>query len=525
MRELVRVVTSSESAARDASALAAGVPSRALMQRAGAAAAGEIALRFHDRLAGGVLVLAGPGNNGGDAWVVARALAAVGTKVRVVEPVPAKTADAIAERGLALGTPNLRHTELPTGSLDGGEAIVVDGLLGTGANGAPRAALADAIDRLSRLRSRGAVVVALDLPSGVDASTGATPGPVVGADLTVAFGTIKRGHLAARDDCGAIVAVDIGLGRHVDLADGAPELVDERWVGSTLPSFPADAHKGTRKKLAIVGGAGGMAGAAVLAARAAMRSGAGMVKLVVARESLPAVQEAEPGALAAGWPVDDAAFERDILSWADAVVVGPGLGRDASSRALLERLLRAWTGPTLLDADAITLFEGRVPDLAALIGDRAALLTPHAVEFARLAAINADDVLARRFDIASDTASALGATVLLKGVPTVITANDGRRLVSAAGTPALATGGSGDLLSGIAGTLLAQLGDPFIAGAIGAWVHGRAAERVPSSGGDRVRGIALDDVVAELRDAWTFDMRPLRYPVLVELPAVGGRAP
>src|SRR6185437_1022606 len=171
----VRVVTSSESAARDASALSAGVPSRALMQRAGAAAAGEIALRFRDRLAGGVLVLAGPGNNGGDAWVVARALAAVGTKVRVVETVPAKTADAIAERGLALGTPNLRHTELPTGSLDGGEAIVVDGLLGTGAIGAPRAALADAIDRLSRLRSRGAVVVALDLPSGVDASTGATP--------------------------------------------------------------------------------------------------------------------------------------------------------------------------------------------------------------------------------------------------------------------------------------------------------------------------------------------------------------
>jgi ADP-dependent NAD(P)H-hydrate dehydratase / NAD(P)H-hydrate epimerase len=527
VRELVRVVTSSESAARDASAVAAGVPSRALMQRAGAAAAGEIALRFRDRLAGGVLVLAGPGNNGGDAWVVARALAAVGTKIRVVEPVPAKSSDAIAERGLALEMANVRHVrpdELPADSLDGGESVVVDGLLGTGASGAPRGALAGAIERLSPLRTRGAVVVALDLPSGVDASTGATASPFVVADLTVAFGTIKRGHLAARDNCGAIVVVDIGLAGHAGLADGAPELVDERWVGATLPSFPADAHKGTRKKLAIVGGAGGMAGAAVLAARAAMRSGAGMVKLVVARESPPAVQEAEPGALAAAWPVDDAALDRDLLSWADAVVVGPGFGRDASSRALLERLLRAWKGPTLLDADAITLFEGRVPDLAALIGDRAALLTPHVVEFARLTALTAADVLARRFDIASDTAAALGATVLLKGVPTVITASDGRRLVSAAGTPALATGGSGDLLSGIAGTLLAQLGDPFVAGAIGAWVHGRAAERVPSSGGDGVRGIALDDVVAELRDAWTFDMRPLRYPVLVELPAVGGRA-
>ena len=521
MRELVRVVTSSESAARDASAVVGGVPSRALMQRAGAAAAGEIALRFRDRLSGGVLVLAGPGNNGGDAWVVARALAAVGAKVRVVEPVPAKTTDAMAERALALETPNVRRDDWPA-SLVAGEAIVVDGLLGTGASGAPRGALAHAIEWLSPARARGAVVVALDLPSGVDASTGETPGSAVGADATVTFATVKRAHLVARDACGAIVVVDIGLGGHASLDDGAPALVDERWAGAALPAFPADANKGTRKKLAIVGGAPGMAGAAVLAARAAMRSGAGMVKLVVARESLPAVQESEPGALAAAWPTDDAALERDILSWADGVVVGPGLGRDTTSRALLERLLRAWRGPTLLDADAITLFERRVPDLAALIGDRAALLTPHAVEFSRLAGVPVEEVLARRFDIATDTAAAVGAAVLLKGVPTVITAVDGRRLVSATGTPALATGGSGDLLSGIAGTLLAQLGDPFVAGAIGAWVHGRAAERVPSSGGDRVRGIALDDVVAELRDAWTFDLRPLRYPVLVELPAVGG---
>src|SRR6185437_1187607 len=347
VRELVRVVTNTESAARDASAVAAGVPSRALMQRAGAAAAGEIALRFRDRLSGGVLVLAGPGNNGGDAWVVARALAAVGAKVRVVEPVPAKTTDAMAERALALETPNVRRDDWPA-SLVAGEAIVVDGLLGTGASGAPRGALGDAIEWLSPARARGAVVVALDLPSGVDASTGATPGSAVGADVTVTFATVKRAHLVARDACGAIVVVDIGLGGHASLDDGAPALVDERWAGAALPAFPADANKGTRKKLAIVGGAPGMAGAAALA--------------------------------------------RDILSWADGVVVGPGLGRDTTSRALLERLLRAWRGPTLLDADAITLFERRVPDLAALIGDRAALLTPHAVEFSRLAGVPVEEV-------------------------------------------------------------------------------------------------------------------------------------
>jgi NAD(P)H-hydrate epimerase len=132
-----------------------------------------------------------------------------------------------------------------------------------------------------------------------------------------------------------------------------------------------------------------------------------------------------------------------------------------------------------------------------------------------------EHVLSTRFEAAMDVAATLSAVVLLKGVPTIITSPEGRRLVSASGTPALATGGSGDVLSGIAGTLLAQLRDPFAAAAVAAWIHGRAAERVPSASIGSTRGTTLDDVVAELRDAWTFDTRPSRYPVLVELPAVG----
>ena len=494
------------------------------MQRAGAATATEIALRFRDRLSGGVLVLAGPGNNGGDAWVVARALAASGVSVRIVEPVPAKTPDAIAERALALeARDNLCVADALPASLDGGEAIVVDGLLGTGSTGAPRGPIADAIDRLAPLAARGANIIAIDLPSGVDAATGTTPGAAITADLTISLGTVKRGQLVARDRCGTIVVVDIGLGAHAALDDGAPSLVDESWVGAQLPTIPASAHKGVRKKLAIVGGAPGMAGATILAARAALRSGVGMVKLVVARESIGAVQESEPYALAAPWPADDAAVQHDITSWADAVVIGPGLGRAAESRALLERVLRGWTGPTLLDADALTLFERRAPDLGALLGGRAALITPHPVEFARLAGLDANDVLDARFDVARPIANLLKAAVLLKGVPTVVTGPTGERLVSASGTPALATAGSGDVLSGIAGTLLAQVGDPLVAGAMGAWVHGRAAERVPNSDTGEVRGISLDDVVNELRDSWTFDRRPTRYPVLAELPSVGAR--
>jgi NAD(P)H-hydrate epimerase len=517
---MIRVVTSPESAARDASAIAAGIPSRALMQRAGAAAATEIALRFRERVQQGVLVLAGPGNNGGDAWVVARALASTGARVRVVEPVEARTPDAAAERDVAIAV--LGRDSVDSGrvsaDVDRGEALVIDGLLGTGGQGAPRGLLADARAAAARMRARGATVVALDLTTGIDATTGDAVDDSLAADLTITFGTIKRGHLVDRRAAGTIVVVDIGLGGHADLTDGAPGLVDERWAAAHLPAIDANAHKGTRKKLAIVGGARGMAGASILAAEGAMRSGIGMVKLVVADASLAPIQEREPHSLAAAWPSDDAAAERDIATWADAVVIGPGLGRDEASRALLERVLRVWHGPTLLDADAITLFENASDRLAQLLGGRPALLTPHFVEFGRVAGVPTEEVLRRRFEIATPLAAKLGATVLLKGVPTIITSREGERLVSASGTPALATGGSGDVLSGVAGTLLAQTGDPFIAGALGAFVHGRAAERVVTSSG--ARGIALEDVVKELRHVWDFDRAPSRYPVLAELPAI-----
>jgi len=510
MRPLVRVVTSAESAAGDAATISAGVPSRALMQRAGAAAAAEIALRFRDRLAHGALIFAGPGNNGGDAWVTARALAATGVVVRVIEPVPAKTRDAVAEKGLALAAlADDGATDLSAAD-SGGEQIIVDGLLGTGATGEPRGPVADAIQAIRRLRERGAAVVALDVPSALDATTGAATDHTVIADITLTFGALKRGLLVARRHCGELAVLDIGLGA-VENHDAAM-LIDEAWVAAHLPSIPVDAHKGTRKKLAIIGGAKGMAGATILAARAALRSGIGMVKLVLDQESLPSAQQAEPQALGAAWPTSAEMFQRDVGSWADALVIGPGLGRGDASRALLDLALSAWKGPIVLDADAITLFEGRIDDLAKHLSGNAAVLTPHPVEFARLTGTEPRAVLDERFDVGRAVASRLGATMLLKGVPTVIFGADGRRLVSATGTPLLATGGSGDVLSGVIGTLLAQLGESTTAAAIGAWIHGRAAERVPTSG-DGVRGPSLDEVLGELRDGWSLDARPTRYPV------------
>ena len=486
------------------------------MQRAGALSAAEIALRYPSELRRGALVFAGPGNNGGDAWVVARALAASGVTVRVVEPVPAVTDDARAEREAAAP-----HVEIVTDAGADpyrGEGILIDGLLGTGASGPPRGPIAGAVIAMRRAREeRRAVLVALDVPSGVDATTGHMQVPIR-VDLTLTYGTMKRAHLLARASCGRVAVLDIGLGAHAELEDNAPTLVGSQWVAPRIPEFGADAHKGTKKKLAIVGGAPGMTGAAILAARGAWRSGVGMVKLVVAPESLPAVQEAEPQSLTAPWPVNSSDTEREIVKWADVVAIGPGLGGGTAARALVERILGEFGGPVVLDADAINAFSADVNGLGRVLGPGRGVLTPHPAEFARLSGIAVDDVLARRFEVGLPAARHTGAVVLLKGQPTIVTSPSGEILVSASGTPLLAAAGSGDLLTGMVATLLGQTKDPLLAAAAGAYVHGRAAWVAQRGRG--VRGLSLDDVIAALPRAWRMEARPSRSPTLFELPAI-----
>ena len=507
----VAVVSAREAAALDGATIDAGTPSRTLMARAGAAAASEIAMRFPGRLAGGVAVLAGPGNNGGDAWVVARALAASGIPVRVQQVGEPRSPDAIAERSLAAGS-------VATGAPEGA-SLIVDGLLGTGSSGAPRGEIASAIAQVNALRTRGATVVSLDVPSGVNATSGDAEG-AIRADLTLTFGAMKRGLLVARDHAGAIAVLDIGLGAPPP-DETLPRLVDETFVARALSPIPASAHKGTRGKLVIIGGGPGMAGATILAARAAARSGIGMVRLLVATANVPVVQTAAYDALAAAWPVSDDAVAALVTEWADGLLIGPGLGRTPESRELVEHVLRSWNGPVVLDADALNLFEGAAGDLATLLAGRPALLTPHIGEMARLAGREPREVLDERYDIGVALARKLGAAVLLKGVPTVVTSAAGDRFVSAAGSPALATAGSGDLLAGIAATLVTQRMEPAVAGACAAWVHGRAAEHASTSG---VRGVTLETISESLRWVWPGDVAPLRYPVLAELPAPHTRA-
>jgi NAD(P)H-hydrate epimerase len=493
------------------------------MQRAGIAAADEISRRYPEELKTGAFVFTGAGNNGGDGWVVAGTLARSGIEVTVVEvgkPTAAKSPDAVAERETAIDSVKV------VDSFDGASrvrhpSVIIDALLGTGFEGEPRGKIGAAITTINELRREGARIAALDLPSGLDATTGEHSNCVV-ADITLSFGAMKRGLLLARDCCGRIVALDIGLEdpRPMGVSKSAtpeltlPMLVDGGWIGSRIPPIRFDAHKGIRKHLALIGAGKGMPGSVVLAARAALRSGIGLLKIFTAPENVSAVLSAVPSALISEWPPADR-IESELSKWADAIVIGPGLGKSKETRALVERILGDSSTPVVLDADALNVFEGDKAALAKLLSRRPALITPHPAEFARLARMDIKAVLAARFDIGRDLARELEASVLLKGAPTVVFDSSGERYVIARGTAALGTGGSGDLLDGIAGTILAQAQEATIAGCTAAWVHGRAAEFC-----EYVRGTSLDDVLYALPRAWNEIEPPLQRPVLAELPAV-----
>jgi ADP-dependent NAD(P)H-hydrate dehydratase / NAD(P)H-hydrate epimerase len=492
------------------------------MQRAGTAAAEEISRRYGDRLRDGAIVFTGPGNNGGDGWVVAGVLARSGIEVTVVEAVEAKSPDAIAEKSAAIDVVKCVREIPSTGGDREAARVVIDALLGTGAEGEPRGKIADAISAINELHSNGAGVAALDLPSGLGAATGRHSVCVI-ADVTFSFGGVKRGSLLARDCCGEIVVLDIGLDeaspaaerRVGDKVARLPWLVDGAWVRAHVPGIRYDAHKGTRKHLAIIGGGKGMAGAAVLATRAALRSGIGLVRALVAPENVGEVLAAAPSALIAPWPTQVAETSSEISKWADAIVIGPGLGQSDQARRLVENILADSRLPVLLDADALNVFDGDAAALGLLLKGRPALITPHVAEFARLADMDVRDVLDNRFEVGAEMARNLGATVLLKGSPTVIFAPDGERYVVARGTAALGTGGSGDLLAGIAGTMLAQTLDASTSASCAAWVHGRAAEFC-----EYVRGTTLEDVLYALPRAWNEGEPPMNPPVLAALPAV-----
>jgi NAD(P)H-hydrate epimerase len=496
------VVTALEARERDRLAIEAGTPSRTLMQNAGVAAANSIRRLYPDALRSGVEIHTGPGNNGGDGWVVAGELAKSGISVQVVECEEPRTPDAMDAKALAL------HTNMQSSSDDPG--IIVDALLGTGSKGVPTGKIADSVRAIMQKRTESTKVISLDIPTGLDATTGESIAGVV-ADTTLTFGTIKRGQLIARGLCGAIEVLDIGLQQFGLPGVGDVALASDDWVAAHIPAIKADAHKGTRKRLAVIGGGSGMAGAAILAGKGALRSGIGLLHLIVDERNRAAVHAAVPSAIVSSHTelLEDAA---SLLGAADAIVIGPGLD-PATARRLLDATAHQ-TLPILLDAGAISAFDDKVADLARFATDRMVVLTPHPAEMGRLVGVATADVLTKRFEIGAELAKTTATTVLLKGTPTVVS-DSSRRMVSATGTPALATGGSGDMLSGVIGTLLAQTRNGFESAVCGAWVHGRAAELCGPS-----RGITLDDILFAMPAAWKTRPSHLRAGMLASLPAI-----
>jgi hydroxyethylthiazole kinase-like uncharacterized protein yjeF len=463
------------------------------MLAAGTVAASTILDRWPDQLRLGALVFAGAGNNGGDAYVVGAQLLAAGVSVSletVGEPrsEDARRAKAMYDAGRAACvsahvSADVHVHRYPT------PGLVIDGVLGTGQQGALRAPERRACDAIAEARARGSLVVALDVPTGVNTTTGNVAEGAVVANHTLAFGTMKRAHVLERGYCGRVIVLDIGLGAFAERADGAWEFAGPTNVGAMVPRIAWNAYKGTRGRLAIVGGNHGMAGAVVLASRAAL----------------------------------------------------PGFGRDARARRELHAALDATDGvPTVLDADALTLLatsnesrndideslddRGRaartIATVRAIAASRPLVCTPHVGEFARLIGTDAAGTLEGRIAQATEFIRATGITLLLKGTPTVVLTPDGAPpTVVARGTSVLATGGSGDLLTGLIGALLAQGASPRDAAITGAWVHGRAAELATDDAGV-VRGVTLDEVLHALPRVWRELGTPEALPVgvLAELP-------
>ena len=491
---MIPILDSRQMRSADEAAIRAGTPSAALMENAATGVA--TAVRERGGRWRSIVVVCGPGNNGGDGLAAARMLSE-GFAVRVFTLTDPETyrgdAEANARRAREAG---LRLESLSrAGGLDAlSRALeeadgVVDALFGTGLDrplDGPALAAVDAINRACRL------VVSADVPSGLSSDTGDLLGDAVRADVTVAFAAPKLCHAfsPARRSCGKIVVHDIGIPRSLLEPEGHRlYLSTAAEVRDMLPARPPGAHKGDFGRVAIVAGSRGRTGAAILAARGALRGGAGLVTVFCPSSLEPIIVAALPEAMTPGLPeragaLDSAAGRVVVprLAGFDAAVVGPGLGTARETVASIEEILSGAALPMVLDADGLNAFAGRAGVLAAARGRIVA--TPHPGEAGRLLGCTASEVQAKRLESARELARLTGGCVLLKGEGSLTADPEGRVVVNSSGTPLLATAGSGDVLSGLIGALLASGLTPPNAAAASAWLHGAAGERLERTLGD-----------------------------------------
>lgn len=461
-------------AAADRHTIDAGTPGHVLMERAGRAVARAVVRVLGGRYGRRVVVVCGKGNNGGDGFVAARVLAREGVSVRVafVGDPGSVTGDAARHRNAFLAHGGrLTRFEGEIGAAD----AIVDAIFGRGFRGA---AEGDAARAIEAMEAHDAPVIAIDVPSGVDAGTGALHGPAVRAHTTVVMGALKTGIAtgAGAEHAGDVEVVDIGIA--VDEADAWETVASD--VASVLPRRGPSAHKRSVGSVAILGGSEGMSGAVILTARAAMRSGAGYATIGLTRDIDPIVSTALPEVLTKIL-TDERSLGRDVwvgfkavADRADAIAVGPGLGDGDDQGELVAAVLREADRPVVLDADALNVLARDTTPLEARA--QPSVLTPHPAELARLLRSETSEIQAARIAAARTAAERFGCAVLLKGYRSLIADPSGAVVVNPTGTSQLATAGTGDVLTGVVAAFLAAGIGPFEAAWAAAYVHGVAGE-------------------------------------------------
>ena len=472
-----------------------GLPGAVLMENAGAAVAA--ALRRRWPRARRILVLCGKGNNGGDGFVAARRLLDLGPQACLFSTRAAVEGDARVHMA-AFERSGGRLQELPDEeawrarreALLGGAEVVVDALLGTGLRNAPAGVLARVIADVEAYRRRSGIpLVAVDVPSGLSSDNGQTPWETLSADLTVTFAAPKRCHVLAPacDRVGELEVADIGIRPDVIAGTGtALGLLEAADAAAAFPPRDLAAHKGSFGHLLLVAGSVGKTGAAVLAAGAALRSGAGLVTVATPWPALPLVAAGRAELMTEALPVsasgdlEPGAVDRalELARLRHGVVLGPGLGDHPATRAFVLRFVRECPRPLLLDADGLNAFAGDSGALAEALRERgaASVLTPHPGEMARLVGSSVPEVQARRLETAQALAASTRGLVVLKGRRSVIAHPDGRAAVNPTGNPGMATGGTGDALAGMVGALLARGLDAWQAAIAGVYLHGLAGD-------------------------------------------------
>ncbi|HVY97034.1 MAG TPA: NAD(P)H-hydrate dehydratase [Solirubrobacterales bacterium] len=469
-----------------------GVPSLELMEAAGGAVAEAVAGLSPQ---GPVRVVCGKGNNAGDGFVAARLLRAMGFEVEVLLLWPGEELGGDA-------AVNFRRVEAEraAGDLDArlaGSGAVVDAIFGTGFAGAPREPAAAAIGAINRC---GSPVVACDIASGVDASSGEVAGEAVEADLTVSFHGAKLGQRIApgKWHTGELLVAPIGIPAGAPAGPAAGTI--DAAVLALAPSRGPRSTKFSSGQVAIAGGSRGLTGAVQMSSLAAIRAGAGYATVAVPAELELVYEQGQPEVMSVGCPGGDGclspASRKAVLRTferAAAGVLGPGLGRDPGSLELAREALPEIACPLVLDADGLNAFAGRIGEVAGR--EAPTVLTPHAGELGRLLERDSAEIEAHRLACAREAADAAGAVVVLKGDDTIVC--DGERVaVNALSAPALATAGSGDVLSGITAALLARGLEPFAAACAAVYAHARAGREAAARIGLAESVIATDVVAA-----------------------------